>query len=254
VSEIDVVTARLADAGFLAARDEAEELVSCAHDKSALEPMLVRRLGGEPLAWITGFTTFCGLKVRVGSGVYVPRWQSEPLARRAVARLPANGVAIDLCTGSGAIAMVLLDERPDARIVASDVDDRSVACAASNGVAVFRGDLFSAFPLELEGIVDVIVGVVPYVPTSSLRFLARDTLAFESSLSYDGGPDGTDILRRVVAESSRFLRPGGALLLELGGDEVDVLQSDLARHRFTDLTIIFDDDGDVRGIETTLSA
>jgi len=242
----------LADAGFIAARDEAAELMAhSSGDNTVLESMLERRLRGEPLAWIVGVTRFCGLDVRVDTRVYVPRWQSEPLARAAAARLPARGTAIDVCTGSGAIAMTIRSERPGARIVATEVDEASVACAASNGVEVYRGDLFSPLPLELESVVDVVVGVVPYVPTKSLSLLPRDTFAFESMLAYDGGDDGIDVLRRVINESPRFLRPGGALLLELGGDEAVVLQGDLARHGFGELAIFADDDGDVRRFEAT---
>jgi release factor glutamine methyltransferase len=251
---LDDVTARLADAGFIAAPDEAAELLACSlGDDVVLESMIERRLRGEPLAWITGFAMFCGSKILVDAGVYVPRWQSEPLARRAAARLPDRGIAIDLCTGSGAIAKTLQLSRPHARIVASDLDDRAVQCASSNGVEVCLGDLFAPLPLGLEGTVDVVVGVVPYVPTDSLSLLPRDTFIFESTFSYDGGDDGADVLRRVVRDSARFLRPGGALLMELGGDQVEVLREDLTRHRFTDITTLIDDEGDVRGLEATLS-
>jgi len=254
VKELDDVTTRLADAGFIAAREEAEELVECSEgDDLILASMIQRRLRGEPLAWITGVATFCGSKIRIDRGVYVPRWQSEPLARRAVTRLPTQGIAIDLCTGSGAIAKTLHLARPSARVVASDVDDRAVQCASSNGVEVYGGDLFAPLPRDLEGTVDVVVGVVPYVPTRSLALLPRDTLVFESSLSYDGGEDGVHILRRVVRESGRFLRPGGALLVELGGDEVELLQDDLVGQHFTVVDTLFDDDGDVRGLEATFS-
>jgi release factor glutamine methyltransferase len=194
------------------------------------------------------------VEIRVDPGVYVPRRQSEPLARRAVECLPATGTAIDLCTGSGAIARVLMTRRPGARVVASDIDERAVACAAANGVRVYRGDLFAPIPRALEGHVDVIVGVVPYVPTSALPTLQRDTFAFESTLSYDGGRDGTDILRRVVRESPRFLRRGGALLLELGGRQGDELRDDLARLGYVDVSVLHDDEGDVRGIESRLES
>jgi release factor glutamine methyltransferase len=168
--------------------------------------------------------------------------------------LPATGTAIDLCTGSGAIARVLMTRRPGARVVASDIDERAVACAAANGVRVYCGDLFVPIPRALEGRVDVIVGVVPYVPTSALPTLQRDTFAFESTLSYDGGRDGTDILRRVVRESPRFLRRGGALLLELGGRQGDELRDDLARLGYVDVSVLHDDEGDVRGIESRLES
>jgi release factor glutamine methyltransferase len=245
---------QLSRAGFIAADDEANELLARAGgDGDLLGSLVARRLTGEPLAWITGKVSFCGVEIRIDPGVYVPRWQSEPLARRAVDFLPATGVAIDLCTGSGAIARTLMVNRPAAQVVASDIDERAVACAAANGVEVYRGDLFSPLPRTLEGQVDVIVAVVPYVPTPSLPLLQRDTFAFESTLSYDGGPDGTDILRRVLRESPRFLRRGGALLLELGGNQADALRDDLARLGYTGVSVLSDEDGDVRGIEATLA-
>lgn len=252
--DLEIVTTRLCAAGFVAASEEARELLECSDgDMNILEALVERRLTGEPLAWITGFTMFCGLKIQVDSGVFVPRWQSEPLTRHAVRRLPTRGIAIDICTGSGAVAKTLLTERPGSRVVASDLDDRAVACASSNGVEVYCGDLFTPLPRVLEGRVDVIIGVVPYVPSPSLSMLPRDTLVFESTLSYDGGEDGTEVLRRVIVECLRFLRPGGALLLELGGEQAETLQDDLARHGFKVVNVLMDDERDLRGIETTLS-
>jgi release factor glutamine methyltransferase len=252
-NDVEALAELLADAGFVAAQEEADELLArAAGDVGLLDALVARRLTGEPLAWITGSVAFCGLQIRVERGVYVPRWQSEPLARRAVERLPAGGVAIDLCTGAGAVARTMSANRPGARVVASDLDERAVACARANGVEAYRGDLFAPLPRALQGGVDVVVGVVPYVPTPDLPLLQRDTLAFESPLSYDGGGDGTEILRRVLADAPRFLRPGGALLLELGGQQADALGDDLARLGYIDVTVLEDEDGDVRGIEATL--
>ena len=240
----------LAAEGFVAAEEEADELLTRAGgDAELLDALVARRLTGEPLAWITGTVTFCGLEIRVDPGVYVPRWQTEQLALRAVERLPERGSAIDVCTGSGAIAATLLARRPGARVMASDLDARAVACARSNGVDTYQGDLFAALP---SGRVDVVVGVVPYVPTSDLPLLQRDTLTFESPLSYDGGGDGLGLLRRVVADAVGFLRPGGALLLELGAGQPERLAGDLERHGYRDVAILRDEDGDVRGIEATL--
>jgi len=251
--DITELAEQLSRAGFIAAEEEARELVArAAGDSALLDSLVARRLTGEPLAWIIGMVSFCGIEIRIDPGVYVPRWQSEPLARRAADRLPAGGVAIDLCTGSGALARTLMANRPGAHVVASDIDERAVACAAANGVEVYRGDLFGPLPRTLESRVDVVAGVVPYVPTSALPLLQRDTFAFESTLSYDGGLDGTDILRRVLRESPRFLRRGGALLLELGGDQADALRDDLARFGYVDVSVLCDQDGDVRGIEASL--
>jgi release factor glutamine methyltransferase len=244
----------LADAGFVAAADEAGELLARAGgDQELLDALVARRLTGEPLAWITGSVCFCGLEIAVDPGVYVPRWQTEALALRAVERLPANGAAVDVCTGAGAIAKTLMARRPQARVLATDLDERAVACARRNGVEAHRGDLLAPLPRALEGSVDVVVGVVPYVPTGDLRLLHRDALTFESTLSYDGGEDGTALLRRVVADSTRFLRRGGALLLELGGHQADALGDDLGRLGYVDVDVLRDEEADVRGIEATLA-
>lgn len=254
-TDLDRLAARLAAAGFVAAQAEAGELLARAADDGELLASLVeRRLTGEPLAWITGSVAFCGQEILVDPGVYVPRRQSEPLARRALDRLPAKGAAIDLCTGSGAIAKVLSTGRPAARVVASDIDQRAVACAAANGVDVVLGDLFAPLPAAFGEQLDVVVGVVPYVPTPELPLLQRDTFTFESRRSYDGGPDGTVIVRRVLSDSIHFLRRGGVLLLELGGSQHELLAHDLARLGFVDVTVLVDDDGDPRGIEATLGA
>src|SRR4029079_3553692 len=113
----------LAAAGCITPRGEAECLLHAAGDDAgALASMLERRIEGEPLPWITGTISFCGLEVHVTPGVYVPRWQTEPLALMAASLLPPDGVAIDLCTGAGAVAMVLAAAAPAARVVATDVD------------------------------------------------------------------------------------------------------------------------------------
>jgi release factor glutamine methyltransferase len=248
----DALVHRLAGAGFVAAPQEADVLLTrAAGDAQLLETMVGRRLAGEPLAWITGSTRFCGLTIGIDAGVYVSRLQSEALALRAAERLPARGMAVDLCTGSGAIAATLMTHRPGARVVASDLDERAVVCARANGVEAFHGDLFAPLPTGLKGRVDVVVAIVPYVPTDELRLLQRDTLTFESPQSYDGGADGTCFLRRVVVESPRFLRAGGALLLELGGDQADLLGEDLEALGYRDVLVIRDDEGDVRGLEAT---
>ncbi len=253
VNDLAGLTQLLERGGFIAAPEEAEELLASASgDDERLGVLVARRLTGEPLAWITGSVSFCGLQLRVEEGVYVPRLHSETLARRAAERLPADGTAIDLCTGTGAIAKVLMAERPAARVVACDLDQRAVQCAASNGVKVYHGDLFAPLPGTLEGCVDVLVAVVPYVPADELPLLQRDTFAFESALPYDGGPDGADVLRRVIGEASRFLRGGGALLLELGGEQAELIRGELGRAGYENIRLVHDEDGDLRGVEATL--
>lgn len=245
----ETLTALLMRNGFVAADEEAAELLAAADgDQERLDAMVARRLEGEPLAWITGWVEFCGLRVRVCEGVYVPRWHTELVAERAVERLPEHGAAIELCTGAGAIAKVLMARRPDARVVASDVDPRAVECARSNGVDAHVGDLFAAHE---DTPVDVVVAVVPYVPTRALPLLQRDTFRFETPLAYDGGEEGLDVLRRVLHEGPRYLKPGGAIVLEVGGSQAGDLDADIAAVGYRDAREITDEDGDLRGIELT---
>jgi release factor glutamine methyltransferase len=246
------LTAELSRAGCVAAEEEARDLVERAgDDPSLLRGLVDRRLAGEPLAWVTGRTDFAGQSVLVRAGVYVPRWQSMALALRAGARLPSDGRAIDLCTGTGAVAAALREARPAARVVATDSDSRAVDCARTNGVEAYLGDLFTPVPPGFRGQTDVVVAIVPYVPSGELRLLPRDTLAFEDAAHYDGGPDGADVLRRVVKEAPGYLRPSGALLLELGGDQADVLRPTLDHLGYGAIRTWSDDDGDLRGLEAT---
>jgi release factor glutamine methyltransferase len=251
--DVRSLTALLADAGFVAAGEEAQELVDRAGgDAELLEGLVARRLTGEPLAWIVGGVTFCEMRIGVDPGVYVPRWHSEPLALRAVERLPTGGTAVEICCGSGAIARTLMAHRPGAKVSAIDVDARAVACARSNGVDAYLGDMLTGLPTAFGGAVDVIVGVVPYVPAPEMALLQRDTLRFESPLAYDGGPDGLSLLRRAVREAAALLREGATLLLELGAGQEMALADELAAAGFIGVQTIRDADGDIRGIESTL--
>jgi release factor glutamine methyltransferase len=220
--------------GFVAASEEADELLACADVEDAVR----RRLTGEPLAWITGQVEFCGLSLVVSPGVYVPRWHTEVVASAAAERMPRDGVGIDLCTGCGAIARVLMER---GSVVAGDLDPGAVECARANGVDAHVADLFDGLPAVTA---DVVVAVVPYVPTPELPLLQRDTFTFETPLAYDGGPDGLSLLQRVADEAPAWLRPGGSLILELGGDQASAL--DLSA--YADVTTLVDEDGDTRGI------
>ena len=243
----------LARAGCVAADEEAAELLdAAAGEHCSLAALVVRRLHGEPLAWVTGRAAFGDVVIAVEPGTYVPRWQSLELAARAAARLPEDGRAVDLCTGSGAIAAAVRRRRPSARIVGTDIDPVAVACARGNGVEALCGDLFEPVPSDFVGATDVVVAVVPYVPTSALQYLPRDDRASDTPSHYDGGPDGTDVLRRVVADATRFLRKGGALLLELGGEQAEAVRPQMDELGYGRIDVWADEDGDVRGVEATL--
>ncbi|MBK5288539.1 MAG: peptide chain release factor N(5)-glutamine methyltransferase [Acidimicrobiia bacterium] len=244
------VVARLAEAGCVAADREADELLHAADtQRRDIADLLDRRVTGEPLAWVTGVTTFCDQVIRVHPGVYVPRPHTEALARRAIAALPPNGIAVDVCTGSGAIAAVLAANRPGARILATDIDPAAVACARANGVTALTGELDTPLPAHLRGRVDVITAVAPYVPAEALHLLPRDVQAFEPRHALDGGPGGSRYLGSLITRSAQhWLRPGGALLLEVGGDQAAPMASLMQASDLEVIEIIRDDDGDERGI------
>jgi release factor glutamine methyltransferase len=240
---------RLAAAGCITPTEEADALLRAAgDDRAALEAMVARRIEGEPLPWITGSIRFCEVDVAIAAGVYVPRWQTEALARKAAELLPAAGAAVDLCTGSGAIAMVLAAAAPEARVIATDLDPVAVACAQRNGVETYEGSLDEPLPPSLSGSVDVLTAVPPYVPTNELRLLPRDVRRFEPLAALDGGPDGTRLLAEIVRRSPRWLRPGGWLLLELGGEHATTLREPLLASGFEDTTVLRDAEGDARGV------
>jgi release factor glutamine methyltransferase len=247
------VALQLARAGFPAAKGEARDLFDAAWgDPDIMRCWAARRLDGEPLEWLRGFTIFSGQRVRVDRGVYVPRPQTELLVGRAIALLPEQGLAADLCTGSGAIAVALRAACPGAHVVATDIDANAVRCAAKNEVEVYQGHLAEPVPLELVGRFDVVVAVVPYVPTDEVIFLPRDVRRYEPLKALDGGIDGVTVLKQVIGAGRRLLHSGGSLLLELGGSQDAQVGGTLEDAGFNRAELILDDEGDLRGLHAKL--
>ncbi|HZM56880.1 MAG TPA: HemK/PrmC family methyltransferase [Acidimicrobiales bacterium] len=234
----------------MAAEEEADELLAAGGD---LDGLVARRLSGEPLAWVTGTARFCGLDLMVHPGVYVPRWQSETLARTAARLLPGHGTAVDLGTGCGAVAAVLRAAHPGARVMATEVDPVAAACARANGVHVLEGDLDEPLPGELEGGVDVLAGVLPYVPHGAMHLLPRDSADREPLVALDGGEDGLAVVARAVSASTRWVVPGGWLLLEVGADQCPATAALFEAADYVDLQVLEDGDGDRRGVCGRLS-
>lgn len=246
------VVERLERAGCVAAVEEANLLIATAPNADSLAISLRRREAGEPLAWIIGSIDFCGRPLRVDAGVYVPRVQSEDLARRAASRLSERAAgddgtirAADLCTGAGAIARHLSDAVPTALVVGVDCDPRAAACARRNGVFAITGDLGS--PLR-TGSFDVVTAVAPYVPTDRIGLLPPDVRRHEPRRALDGGIGGLVLVRRVIADAGRLLRPGGWLLIEVGSDQDELLAPDLVAVGFGSANTWEDENGDLRGV------
>ena len=239
----------LAAAGCIAPKEEAAELIAAAGgDSRALAELVGRRCQGEPLAWLTGRIGFCGIDLVVDPGAYVPRWQTEPLARRAAELTPATGTAVDLCTGIGAIAAVVTAAVPGARVLATEIDEVAAGCARRNGVDARIGHLDDPLLDDVAGTVDVLTAVVPYVPSEELRLLPRDVREHEPRRALDGGPGGTGLLLEVVARAPRLLGPDGWLLLELGGDQDEAVARAMRGSGFTGIETLRDEEGDPRGI------
>ncbi len=215
----DELVLRLRAAGCVYAEDEARLLIEDGRD---LEELVARRVEGEPLEQVLGWVNFDGIRVLLRPGVFVPRQRTVFLARQAGTRLPGTGVAVDLCCGSGAIAAWLEDRAPRATVYATDIDPVAVACALDNlRGTVVAGDLFDGLPSELRGQVDVLVANTPYVPSDRVGFLPPEARDHEPLHTLDGGPDGLALLRRISAEETGWLRPGGHLLIEISEPQRD---------------------------------
>lgn len=255
----DPLVARLARAGCVDAEGEAAELMAMVDiaPETDLDAAVRRREDGEPLAWIVGSTRFGTGRVRVHPGVYVPRPQTEELARRAAALLPPGGTAVDLATGCGAIAGALRAADPAARVVGIDLSPAAAVNAAANGVAAAVATLAGDRVPIASGTVDVVTAVAPYVPTPDMAFLPSDVQRHEPRLALDGGADGLDLVRAVVTAAARLLRPGGWVVVEVGADQDELLAPTLTAAGFAPITsprtqTWHDDDGDLRGLASPL--
>ncbi|MFD6425702.1 putative protein N(5)-glutamine methyltransferase [Streptomyces sp. NPDC060198] len=225
-----IVTA-LRTAGCVFAEDEAELILSTAASPAETAAMVRRRAEGQPLEHVLGWAGFHGLRVAVDPGVFVPRRRSEFLVDQAAATVgvPGNGtprtpVVVDLCCGSGALGAALARVLGPVELHACDVEPAAVRCARRNldGVGkVHEGDLFAALPTRLRGRIDVLLANVPYVPTGDVPLLPAEARDHEPRVALDGGDDGLDVMRRVVAAAPEWLAPGGSLLMETSERQAD---------------------------------
>ncbi len=213
-----VIVTRLRAAGCVFAEDETRLLISAAATQGDLAAMVERREAGVPLEYVIGWAEFCGLRIAVDPGVFVPRHRTEFLVTQAAAVAGPGAVVVDLCCGSGAVGVALAAVVEGVELHAADIDPAAVRCARRNVGAVegrvYEGDLDQPLPTTLRGRVDILVANVPYVPTADIELLPREARLYEARVALDGGVDGLDVVRRVAAATPSWLAPGGHLLVE----------------------------------------
>lgn len=194
-------------------------------ERTCYRTLVARRAEGMPLQYVTGEMPFRHLVVHVEPGVFIPRPETEVLVDVVLEHLAAiaEPVVLDLCTGSGCVAVSIASEHPGARVWAVDLSEQAVATTLRNAgnanvaerVQSLHGDLFDPLPQGLIGSVDFVVSNPPYIPSADLPDLPAEILGFEPVLALDGGADGLDTFRRIAGEAGRWLAPGGGLAVEL---------------------------------------
>jgi release factor glutamine methyltransferase len=226
VPDSDIVT-RLRAAGCVFAEDEARLLIADARTPAELDAMVGQRAAGLPLEQVLGWAEFCGLRITVAPGVFVPRRRTEFLVRQAIALAGRDDVIVDLCCGAGAIGAALAAAVEGAEVYAADIDPAAVRCARQNLPAdhVYQGDLYTALPAALRGRVAILAANVPYVPAREIELLPAEARAHEPRAALDGGADGLDVMRRVAAGAAAWLAPGGYLLSETSDRQASLAEA-----------------------------
>ena len=202
---------------------------------AAARGLVMRRAGREPLQYILGTQEFCGLEFHVDRAVLIPRPETELLVEYAAQRIPAErkAIIVDVCTGSGCIAVAIARKRPHARVIATDLSNPSLAVARQNAVyhAVgeritwLEGDLLGAMAGQgLEGQVELIISNPPYIAEADWATLQPEVRLFEPRGALVAGPQGTELHERLLHESGRYLSPGGALILEIGAGQARAMR------------------------------
>lgn len=197
--------------------------------------MVERRVGREPLQYILGTQEFCGLEFDVNPAVLIPRPETELLVEYVAQRIPAERQAtiVDVCTGSGCIAVAIARLRPRARVIATDLSNPSLAVARQNAtrhevcerITWLEGDLLRPLAEKgLEGRIDVIVSNPPYIAEADWTTLQPEVRLFEPRGALVAGPQGTELHERLLQEAGRYLSPGGALIMEIGAGQARAMR------------------------------
>jgi len=200
---------------------ELSRLEAIAGPSRPLEELVARRVGGEPLQYIEGSAPFATLDLIVDERVLVPRPETEGLFDIATKMVRNPEVIVDLCTGSGALALALKNAFPSAAVFATEISEDAIAVAMENksrnhlDVYLARGDLFDPLPASLLGEVDLLVANPPYVSEREFEALPDDVKR-EPKIALVAGWTGLEVIQEIGASAARWLRPGGVLVCEIG--------------------------------------
>jgi release factor glutamine methyltransferase len=207
-------------------------------ERASYREAIERRAAGEPLQYVTGEMPFRHIVLKVRPGVFIPRPETEVLVDEVLAAIEgvADPVVVDLCTGSGAVAISIAHERTDARVYATEIVDATAEVARENAercgvaerVTILVGDLYGSLPEEIRGRVCAVAANPPYVPSADLADLPAEVGAFEPRIALDGGPDGLETVRRIVADARSWLAPGGLLAIETDTSTVKTAVNEMA--------------------------
>ena len=215
--------------------------------------LAARRAGGEPLQYVTGVAGFRRLELAVGPGVFIPRPETEGVAGRVIEKLPENGIAVEIGTGSGAIALAIADERRDARVYATERSPEALVWATGNrdalglDVEMFEGDLFEGLPDSLRSQVDVVVSNPPYVPEGFS--LPREIRDHEPHIALFAADGGLSIIELLAREALSWLRAGGLIVLEIGEAQRDAVARLLRAEGYEEIEVRLDPAGRERVAE-----
>jgi release factor glutamine methyltransferase len=215
-----------------------------------IRSLVKRRANGEPVAYILGEREFYSLPLHVSNKVLIPRPDTETLVEVALERIATikDPRILDVGTGSGAIALALKKERPDAVVTASDVSSEALAVARQNAARLglelrcLESDLLAS----IDGPYELVVANLPYIPSAQLPSLMREVKNHEPALALDGGPDGLALIRRLIADLPRVMAPGGIVALEAGHDQLEAVAALLGEASLVEIRVKKDYGGQPR--------
>ena len=215
-----------------------------ASEYELFDGFLKRRMQHEPCQYIIGQTEFYGLSFLVNEHVLIPRQDTELLVEEALKTTAEDSRVLDLCTGSGAVAVAIKHSRPDAAVTALDISKEALETAKKNaekngcGIEFLVSDLFEDLGAERK--FDVIVSNPPYISETEYETLMPEVKDHEPSLALLAGEEGLDIYRRLIAEAPRYLAKGGALLVEIGCSQAEAVSRLFKENGFKEIKVIKD--------------